>query len=182
VLGSVVFSQGFQEKVTSNPVMSEDSRNQGIILASDGIPYFKDKGSNRSGYPCGARLANPPEQLGKSLGLTHLLCLMSCEYWTVDEATGKGIRVFRKPKSLQPMMLRIADEFYQLYHVGVRVVDHSLAVGADEREFWLRVVLLFWIGDYPGQAEVSGFKYVMHMIVNYLWPLLTAQLTVINDC
>ena len=72
MLGSVVFSRGFQEKVTNNPVMSGDSRNQGIILASDGIPYFKDKGTNRSGYPCGARLANPPEQIGKSLGLTHL--------------------------------------------------------------------------------------------------------------
>ena len=83
---------------------------------------------------------------------------MSCEYWEADEATGKGKRAYRSPKSLQPMMLRIADELYLLYHVGVRVVDHSLAVGVAEREFWLRVVLLFWIGDYPGQGEVSGFK------------------------
>ena len=80
------------------------------------------------------------------------------------------------------MMLRIADEFYQLYHVGVRVVDHSLAVGADEREFWLRVALLLWIGDYPGQGEVSGFKSVVRMIVNYVCTLLTAQLTIANVC
>lgn len=158
-----MFSHGFHAKVTLNPDICGEPRNQAIILSADGIPFFRDLQSNRKGYPCGMRLANPPEQVGKSLPMTHLVCLMACEFWEMDENTKKPKRVYRGPKCLQPMQLRIADELYQLYHVGVRVVDHSLAHGAAERDFWVRVVLLFWIGDYPGQGECSGFKYVYHI-------------------
>lgn len=156
--GSVSRSHGFHEKVTNNPYMNQEGRNQGLILFSDGIPYFKDKGSNRKGYPCGVRLANLPESRSKTLTMTHLLCLMSCEYWDRDAHTGKPIRVLRSPKSLQPMMYRIADELYSLYHVGIRVVDYSLHQNNVDRVFILRCILLYWIGDYPGQGEVSGFK------------------------
>jgi hypothetical protein len=158
--GAVVHSHGFHEKMTNNPHMQSESRNQAIIMSSDGIPYFKDKGSNRKGYPCAARLANPPEAISKSLHLTHLLCLMSCEYWERDPVTGKPRRVLRGPKCLQPMMLRIADELHMLYYVGVRAVDYSLNERNADRNFILRCILLFWIGDYPGQGETSGFKYM----------------------
>jgi hypothetical protein len=156
--GAVVTSVGFYEKVTNNPAINFESRNQAIIMSSDGIPFFKDKGSNRKGYPCAARLANPPEAYGKSLHLTHLLCMMSCEYWEADPHTGKPRRRLRSPKCLAPMMLRIADELHMLYYVGIRAVDYSLHENNQDREFVLRCVLLFWIGDYPGQGETSGFK------------------------
>jgi hypothetical protein len=156
--GSVVRSRGFHEKVLANEHLNGESRNQGLILSSDGVPYFKDRGSNRKGYPCGARLANPPEHIGKSLPLTHLVCLMSCEYWDRDPHTGKPKRVCLAPKCMQLMMLRIADELHHLYYVGIRVVDYSLHENNVDRVFILMCILLFWIGDYPGQGETSGFK------------------------
>ena len=96
--------------------MSEESRNQGIILASDGIPYFKDKGSNRSGYPCGARLANPPEQIGKSLGLTHLLCLIFFFFQTKSlivygkRTARKRRKTYRQEKSRNKQSERKREE------------------------------------------------------------------------
>ena len=147
--------------------MNDEGRNQGLIISSDGIPYFKDRGSNRKGYPVGVRLANLPEAIGKKLNMTHLLGLMACEYWMKDKHTGKPKRILRGPKCLQPMLLRIADELYQLYHVGIRVIDYSLHENNSSREFILKCILLFWIGDYPGQGEASGFKYTCHYPIPY---------------
>jgi hypothetical protein len=157
--GSTRYSQGFHEKIVTNPHMNKESRNQGLILFSDGIPYFKDRGSNRKGYPCGMRLGNLPESLGKKLSMTHLLCLMSCEYWEADPNTGRAKRMLRSPKSLSPMMYRIADELHHLYRVGVPIVDFSMHENNASRLFMLRCILLLWLGDYPGQGEISGFKY-----------------------
>jgi hypothetical protein len=155
----VVHSNGFHDKVTNNPVMAQESRNQAVIMASDGIPYFKE-GNTRKGYPIAMRLANPPDEMGKSSALTHLLGLMSCEYWERSEHTGKAVRVSRSPKSMKPLLYRLADEFHELYHEGFRAIEFSSsALNEADRIFTLRVVILFWIGDYPGQGEVSGFRY-----------------------
>jgi hypothetical protein len=159
--GAVVHSHGFHEKVINNPHLNDERRNQGLIFMSDGVPYFKDRGSNRKGYPCGVRLANPPEAIGKALNMTHMVCLMSCEYWTADPHTGKPKRVTSAPKSMQLMLLRIADELHHLYFVGIRVVDYSLHQNNVDREFILKCIILLWIGDYPGQGEISGFKYTL---------------------
>ena len=168
--GAVVNSRGFHEKITNNPHLNDESRNQGLIFMSDGVPYFKDKGSNRKGYPCGVRLANPPEAIGKALSMTHLVCLMSCEYWDKDPHTGKPKRETLAPKSMQLMLLRICDELHHLYYVGIRVVDFSLHQNNVDRVFILKCIILLWIGDYPGQGEISGFKYVM--LVVYKVPLV----------
>ena len=94
--------------------MNAEGRNQGLILFSDGIPYFKDRGSNRKGYPCGLRLGNLPESIGKKLSMTHLLCLMSCEYWEADSHTGRAKRMLRSPKSFSVKNndLMVAPDFF----------------------------------------------------------------------
>ena len=158
--GSVTRSRGFLEKVVNNPHINHEGRNQGLVFFSDGIPYFKDRGTNRKGYPCAVRLANATSTTSKKLSMTHMLVLMPCEYYGLDERTGKYTRQLRSPLSLEPMMLRVADELYGLYHTGVRIVDFSLHENNLNRVFIMRCILLYWIGDYPGLGEVSFFKYV----------------------
>lgn len=36
------------------------------------------------------------------------------------------------------------------------MVDHSVRVGQSGRRFRCKAILLFWTGDYPAQAKVSG--------------------------
>jgi hypothetical protein len=42
---------------------------------------------------------------------------------------------------------------------GFRTVDHSRPMSDPERIFWLKVILLFWVGDYPGLGKVSAMKH-----------------------
>ena len=42
---------------------------------------------------------------------------------------------------------------------GFRTVDHSKDVSDPERVFWLKVVLLFWVGDYPGLGKCAAMKH-----------------------
>ena len=70
-----------------------------MVLFSDGIPYFKDRWTNRKGYPkaCAVRvrLANATSTPSKKLSMTHMLVLMPCEYYGLDERTGKYTRQLR---------------------------------------------------------------------------------------
>ena len=42
---------------------------------------------------------------------------------------------------------------------GFRTVDHSKDISDPERVFWLKVVLLFWVGDYPGLGKCAAMKH-----------------------
>jgi hypothetical protein len=70
-------------KVTSNPVMSADPRNQAVIGMSDGIPMFKDK-SARSVTPGALRTANLPDHLSTKFKFIHLAFLYSLELVICD--------------------------------------------------------------------------------------------------
>jgi hypothetical protein len=43
-----------------------------------------------------------------------------------------------------------------LFVIGYKVTDASVAPGEPGRSFRCHVCLLFWTGDYPAQASVSG--------------------------
>jgi hypothetical protein len=57
---------------------------------------------------------------------------------------------------------------------GFRTIDHSRLESDPERVFWLKVMLLFWVGDYPGLAKCSGFihagGYACHWCEGYFYP------------
>jgi hypothetical protein len=36
---------------------------------------------------------------------------------------------------------------------GFRIVDHTKVLDDPDRVFWLKTVLLFWVGDYPGVGK-----------------------------
>jgi hypothetical protein len=42
---------------------------------------------------------------------------------------------------------------------GFRIVDHSKALDDPDRVFWLKTVLLFWVGDYPGVGKCAHMRH-----------------------
>jgi hypothetical protein len=65
----------------------------------------------------------------------------------------------REPKSIQPIFAVLTDELLIGQNTGFKVTDCSRALGAPRRTFYVKTVLLFWIGDYPGQGYASGLSH-----------------------
>jgi hypothetical protein len=86
--GSLQRSKRWREKVTENPKMNGDNRNQAIIGASDGVPLFRDKFA-RSGWPAVVRSANLPAGLWNNNALAHMVGYIASDYKTQDEDTNK---------------------------------------------------------------------------------------------
>ena len=57
---------------------------------------------------------------------------------------------------------------------GFRTVDHSKDISDPDRVFWLKVILLFWVGDYPGLAKCAAMKhagaYGCHWCKGFFYP------------
>jgi hypothetical protein len=57
---------------------------------------------------------------------------------------------------------------------GFRTVDHSKAQSDPTRVFWLKVILLFWVGDYMGLGKCAHMKhagaYGCHWCKGYFYP------------
>lgn len=156
-LGHTTRSRGWQQKMVDDPLMSEDSRNIALIGTADGVPFFDDK--YRGCWPFIFRVANLPDGLSHLTLNSHVSLLSANEYLSRSPTTGQIQRYVRQPKSLHPHLLIIADDLYSAYHVGTRVIDWDCRFGLPERVFICRCKLLFWTGDYPGLALVSGFKH-----------------------
>jgi hypothetical protein len=146
-------------KVTSNPVMSADPRNQAVIGMSDGIPMFKDKCA-RSVTPGALRTANLPDHLSTKFKFIHLAFLYPNEFWKIAEESGgaRFERVPKKPATLSPLIHLLVDDLL-FWEDGRNVIDYSLELGDPRRTFRLHTVLLFWTGDYPGLGEATGFAH-----------------------
>ena len=129
--------------------------NTGIFISTTGT--FKINTHTFSGcWPFVFRCANLPDGLSTNMSNCHLSLLSANEFWVLDEESGSLRRTVRGPKSLNPHLHVIVDDLLGAYTKGVTVVDASIPEGHDGRRFKCRVCLLFWTGDYPGQALVSG--------------------------
>ena len=148
----VTHSRGWREKMVDNPVMSADHRNQGLISTTDGVPFFEDQ--RRGGWPFVLRSANLPDSLSNHMTNCHLHLLAPSEFWEVDPEANVLRRRIRAPKSLNPHLQIIADDLLGVYSHGTKVAD-ATALNAP-LTFTCRACLLFWTGDYPAQAAVSG--------------------------
>ena len=60
--------------------------------------------------------------------------------------------------SVLPLMVVLVDDLLHWYD-GKMVEDHTRSPDDPDRNFLLRVVLLFWCGDYPGLGEVTNFSH-----------------------
>jgi hypothetical protein len=62
----------------------------------------------------------------------------------------------REPKQLQAVTFLLVDDLLQGQEEGYRMIDHSLPLGSPDRVFYMRCVLLFMVGDYPGQGKLAN--------------------------
>jgi len=60
---------------------------------------------------------------------------------------------------MHAFMTVFADELLWGETDGFRTVDHSKDISDPKRVFWLKVVLLFWVGDYPGLGKCAAMKH-----------------------
>ena len=86
----------------------------------------------------------------------HLALLSPNEFYEIDAESGVLRRRVRGPKSLRPHLVVLADDLLGAYTKGVTVCDATVAVSHPDYVFQCRVILLYWTGDYPAQAAVSG--------------------------
>jgi hypothetical protein len=153
--GHTRLSRGYRHKVLDNPVMNQESRNQSVVGCTDGVPLFDDK--VRGAWPIIFKDANLPDSLGNVMRNCHIVAIQGNEYLTVVDKKLK--RVVRSPKTMKPIMDIIGRECTNLYYKGTRIIDASKPVDDPQRVFTCRLCLLFWCGDYPGQALVSSFTH-----------------------
>ena len=137
--------------------MSADTRNQGLVGMSDGIPLFRDKHS-RSCTPLLLRTANMGDHLSMKFRYTHMTGLVPNHFWNLTEDDKHFLRVERKPSDLMAIMHAVTDDLL-MWETGQDVEDHSKDALDPARWFRLRAALLYWCGDYPGQGEASGFSH-----------------------
>lgn len=102
------------------------------------------------------RCANLPDSLSTLPANVHLGLLSANEYYVVDDESGVLRREIRGPKSLEPHLTVLVDDLLAAYNTGITVCDSTLALADLDYVFQCRVMLLYWTGDYPAQALVSG--------------------------
>jgi hypothetical protein len=155
--GHVTKSHGWHNKITANPNMNADHRNQALIGMSDGVPLFKDMNAS-SVTPIAFRCANMSHSQSIQFKNIHLAALYPHEFWRDNRETGTWIKVRRKPKSLTPMMNLVIDDLLT-WEDGVTMTDTSLPINDHSRTFLLKACLLYWCGDYPGLGETTGWAH-----------------------
>ena len=152
--GHTARSRAFKRKIFDNPAMNGDHRNVALVGTTDGVPLFDDQ--RRGAWPFIFRCANLPDSLSFHPSNTHLSLISASEYWELEPSTNRLKRRIRAPKSSKHYMAIIIDDLLHAYHKGVLCVDSSIPEGKPGRSFRCKVMLLFWTGDYPAQALVSG--------------------------
>jgi ssDNA-binding Zn-finger/Zn-ribbon topoisomerase 1 len=155
--GHTRHSAGWYEKVTSNPHINCESRNQALVGMADAVPLFRDKHS-RGVVPIALRMANQPDHVSKKLGNIHLCALYPCDFWAKHKRTMQPFREKGNPSNLGPLLVLLTDDLLQWYD-GKRVEDFTVPIGDEDRHFTLRAILLYWCGDYPGLGETSNFRH-----------------------
>ena len=65
----------------------------------------------------------------------------------------------REPKSMDCILARMVDDLLTGEKTGYSITDHSCSMDAPERNFKIKLILLLWIGDYPGQAKICNMKH-----------------------
>lgn len=76
--------------------MNKDHRNQPVILAGDGVPFFKKEGqSRRGGWPLVLRSATLPDGLWNDPCLTHISTFIANEYVDGLDKDGRRKLIFR---------------------------------------------------------------------------------------
>lgn len=93
--GHVRRSDGYREKVTDNPNINSDARNQALSLSADGLPYFKDQNS-AGGWAVSLINENLAEgNMGHNASFVHLACLVPSDYLSQASSKAKIVKTKR---------------------------------------------------------------------------------------
>jgi len=101
-------------------------------------------------------VANLKDALSTHMANVHMAMVGASEHYELDPDSGILHRRLASPKSLRPHLTVITDDLYHAYIAGVKTTDYSYPSDQPGRNFRCKVILLFWTGDYPAQALVSG--------------------------
>ena len=126
-----------------------------------------------------------PDSLANIMRNTHIWAIQGNEYFSWDEAKKKVRKHVRSPKTLKPIMQIIGRECTNLYHKGTKIIDASQPPDSPSRVFICRLCLLFWCGDYPGQALISNFSHqgskFCHWCETAAWRCPAANRMIVDD-
>jgi hypothetical protein len=76
----------------------------------------------------------------------------------------------RESKSFDPLITRMVDDLLRGQNDGYPINDHSLP--ESRRAFTCKIILLYIIGDYPGQGKLCGFSHMGTFIVHYWYTVV----------
>ena len=63
----------------------------------------------------------------------------------------------RSAATLQVLVDRVVEELIEAQNTGLRIIDYSLPEGDPSRIFFLKLILLLAVGDYPAQGKLTNF-------------------------
>jgi hypothetical protein len=74
---------------------------------------------------------------------------------------------------MHAFMTVFVDELLRGETAGFNIVDHSKALSSPDRVFRLKIILLFWVADYPGMGKCAHMKhagfYGCHWCMGYFY-------------
>jgi hypothetical protein len=152
--GHVRRSDGWRQKVTDNPNINADRRNIALAAGCDGIPFHNDKQA-ASGWPFVVTCENLPAGTYRKNQHQHVFALTPSEEIKYD-GNGHPFVFKRDPPSIQPVLQMLTEELLEAQDKGLPMRDFSLPVDDPDHFFLLRLILLFYMGDYPGQGKVAN--------------------------
>jgi hypothetical protein len=163
--GGIQRSRAWKEKVIDNPNINNDNRNQAITVSADGVPLYKDRNAG-SAWPFVARTHTLEDGLSLNLAYTHMFGFEMSEYKTWDTHDMEVIRVKQESKSFDPLLTRMTDDLLEGQKTGYLINDHSRP--QHSRSFYVKLVLLCILGDYPGQAKLTNFSHAGKLLTLFM--------------
>jgi hypothetical protein len=140
--------------VTDNPNINADKRHMALAAGADGIPLHKDKNAS-SGTPFVVTAENTPIGAYRKNQHQHMFALAPSEERRYDEA-GNAYTFKKDPPSIQCILLLFTNELLHGQDEGYEIRDFSVPPDSPNHVFMLKVILLFFMGDYPGQGKAAN--------------------------
>ena len=79
------------------------------------------------------------------------------------------IYTHRDPVSLEPAMLMLTDELLHAQTTGFRIRNFSKLSSDPGHIFWVKSILLYITGDYPGLGKATCFKHSGFRACHWCW-------------
>ena len=150
-------SDGWRQKVTDNKNINADKRHMALAAGCDGIPFHKDKNSS-SGWPFVVTAENLPGGAYRKNQHQHIFAVAPSDEIRYD-SFGNTYVYKKDPPNIQCVLLMFVDELLTGQEEGFDLRDFSIPRGMPGHSFNLKTILLFFMGDYPGQGKVANMKH-----------------------